>query len=268
MYSHSTLCTVTALYVQSQHFMYIHSTLCTVTVLYVTLAKAECCLCPVEKPGWRSRYRDWATGWTVWGLNATWDSRRCCSPNFASLVEWEPGVERPGCGADHSPRPGCGADHSPRLSMSRANWYQLIYDIMPKNHRLHNIGMVPTDKCTTCGGRDTLLHRLTECESEPEQWEWLTMRMAAILRQDKNRIPQHWILRPQIAVWPPRRRRAILWMPAHFAAFRARNGDKKLNSDYLLYFHGALQTMYCNPKRMELVGVYLAILTRTSTHTH
>jgi hypothetical protein len=44
------------------------------------------------------------------------------------------------------------------------------------------------------------------------------------------------------------------------------SGEKK--SEYLLYLQDALQTMYCNPKRVEPVGNYLSILTWTSTHTH
>jgi hypothetical protein len=149
----------------------------------------------------------------------------------------------------------------------RANWYQLIHDIMPTNHRLHNIGMVPTDKCTTCGGRDTLLHLLTESESEPEQWEWLTMRMAAILHQDKDRISKHWIMCPQIAVWPPRRRRAILWMLAHFAAFRSRNGKKNQTQTTSCIYRVPSRRCTATLKRMELVRNYLYILTWTSTHT-
>ena len=121
--------------------------------------------------------------------------------------------------------------------------------------------MAPTDACPKCGGRDTLVHRLIECEAGSEQWDWMKTRIAAILFMDKQWIPDHWILRPQINVWPPKRPRAILWMLAHFSVFRTNNNSSKTNANYLMYLQGAFQTIYDTPKRMESVGEYLSVLT-------
>jgi hypothetical protein len=101
--------------------------------------------------------------------------------------------------------------NAPITMHKRVMWYHIIHDILPTNCRLHNIGMAPTDACHNCGGRDTVVHRLIEYDPGPEQWDWMKTRIAAILFMDKKWILDHWILRPQITVWPPQRRRAILW---------------------------------------------------------
>jgi hypothetical protein len=68
-------------------------------------------------------------------------------------------------------------------------------------------------------------------------------------------------LAPQITVWLPQKRRAILWMLANFAVFRTNTTSPKTDTDYLIYLQSAFQTLYNKSKRMQDVGVYLSVLT-------
>jgi len=44
-----------------------------------------------------------------------------------------------------------------------STWHIVVRDIVPTNERLHVIRRVESDRCRHCGRRDTLVHRLTEC---------------------------------------------------------------------------------------------------------
>jgi hypothetical protein len=110
-----------------------------------------------------------------------------------------------------------------------------------------------TDTCRLFTGSDTLLHRLVECGNGPEQWAWVQERKAAVLRMDNSWIPDTWLKRPQLTLWPPRRSRAILWMFEHLAVFRVTLNSDRTNTEFLTYLRRAITTIYQHLKRLPLV---------------
>jgi hypothetical protein len=97
--------------------------------------------------------------------------------------------------------------------------YTIIHDIVPTRDRLHVIHLTTDNLCLTCHVQDTLLHRLTECGEGARHWLWIKTRLALMLRTDPHDIPDDWLVRPQFRVWPPPRRKAILWLLACFVEF-------------------------------------------------
>ena len=91
-------------------------------------------------------------------------------------------------------------------------WYKVIHGSLPTNVRLFRIRMVPTDACRKCDRTDTLSHHLIEGGEGKQTWTWTRQRLAWILRTIPERIPSDWLLRPHFTLWPPRRRRAVLWV--------------------------------------------------------
>jgi hypothetical protein len=144
--------------------------------------------------------------------------------------------------------------------MTSATWYKAIHDIMPTNQRLHTIGIAPTDNCGRCGQRDTLTHQMLECGYGPEQWEWMKLRIASILRIDQRWIPEAWILRPQFKLWPSQRHRAPIWMIAQFVVFRTQHRKGRTNSEYIDHLQQEFQKIYLHKHRLKLVEKYLTIL--------
>jgi hypothetical protein len=71
-----------------------------------------------------------------------------------------------------------------------------------------------------CNMKDTLEHRITDCEEGRAAWEHSKRLMACMLRTIPARIPDEWLLHPQFHIWPPKRRRAILWTLAQVILFR------------------------------------------------
>jgi hypothetical protein len=45
----------------------------------------------------------------------------------------------------------------------KVNWFRVMYDILPTNERLHTIQLTDSAHCSTCGERDTIMHRITDC---------------------------------------------------------------------------------------------------------
>ena len=81
-------------------------------------------------------------------------------------------------------------------------WYRAIHEVLPTNERLHGMKMSPTESCKKCG-KDTLIHRLTECGEGHFMWEWTRKVTARMLRTIMARIPSEWLLRPHFYLWPP-----------------------------------------------------------------
>jgi len=72
--------------------------------------------------------------------------------------------------------------------------------------------MSPTDTCKDCGCKDSIGHRLTEGGEGPTTWGWTKSIIARILRTTAANIPDEWLVRPQISLWPPQRHRSVLWV--------------------------------------------------------
>jgi hypothetical protein len=62
--------------------------------------------------------------------------------------------------------------------------FLIIHDLIPTNDRLAKINLNDTPRCTRCDRKDTLLHRLAECNEETEIWRWTRLMMTIILRID------------------------------------------------------------------------------------
>jgi len=104
-------------------------------------------------------------------------------------------------------------------------WYIVLHDIVLTNERLYAIELVESDRCRHCGRRDTLVHRLTECNEGTAVWLWTRERIVQLLRTDPRRIPADWCLRPHFQFCPPHRRKAILWLLTHFFKYSCSSND-------------------------------------------
>ena len=109
---------------------------------------------------------------------------------------------------------------APVPGTTKAAWYKVIRDTLPTNTRLLSICMVHTDVCRKCDRTDTLTHCLIECGEGEHIWTWTRQRLAWILRTIPELIPSDWLLRPHFTLWPPKRRRAVLWILANLILFR------------------------------------------------
>jgi hypothetical protein len=94
------------------------------------------------------------------------------------------------------------------LEATRAEWYKVIHDIVPTNVRLVRIHLSDTDRCRSCGRRDTLHHRLKECKEMLDIWGWTRTRIGIMPHTNPEHIPPEWTVRPDFDLWPPQRRRA------------------------------------------------------------
>ena len=141
-----------------------------------------------------------------------------------------------------------------------ASWYKIIHDIIPTQERLHKIRIAPTDLCSACPEKDTLRHRILECGAGRHQWAWTRQRVALMLRTDPRWVPEEWLFRPQFKLWPPKRHRAVLWVLAHFVAFRSQQARNLTPQDYLDFLRRSKWKLYQERNRTKLVGNYLCTL--------
>jgi len=102
---------------------------------------------------------------------------------------------------------------------TRCIWYQVVHDLMPTNARLHLIKMTPSISCQRCTLDDALEHRLTACSTGRSICQYANTRNALILRKIPSHIPDEWILRPQLKIWPIKRNNAVLWLIANVIIF-------------------------------------------------
>ena len=62
--------------------------------------------------------------------------------------------------------------------------------------------MVPSDSCRRCTATDTLEHRLIACGEGRTIWQYTKPLLARMMRTIPVRIPDDWMLRPQLNIWP------------------------------------------------------------------
>jgi hypothetical protein len=122
------------------------------------------------------------------------------------------------------------------------------------------IRMSPTDKCSTCGRTDAVLHRLTECGAGPAIRHWTTQKIALMLPTIPNRIWQDWLLRPQCALWTPTRRHATLWMLVSFVLFQIQSKRELTQRDFIEFVQRNKWSVCQAGKRRWLVANYLTVL--------
>jgi len=148
----------------------------------------------------------------------------------------------------------------PTSEGARSACYTVIHDLLPTNTRLHRIRLVETEDCTLCGKKDTTVHRLTECGEGEEIWEWTRIRLAAIHRTARRRIPPGWILGPIFRFCPRQRHLATLWILANLVYYLVHNRRTTSLEDYIELLRRARWKNYQGKKRWERVSNYLEIL--------
>jgi hypothetical protein len=139
-------------------------------------------------------------------------------------------------------------------------WYKVIHDIIPTNARLHKIRIAPTDKCVECGMSNTIEHRLIECGEGQRMWEWTRMKIAKLMRTSMNRIPRGWLMRPQDVLWPPTRRRSVMWMIANMVLFRVEYPRKTNLKEYTNFMRERKRQLYLRHDRRRPVANYLCVV--------
>ena len=92
---------------------------------------------------------------------------------------------------------------TPTTGEDKANWYKVIHDIIPTNERLHRIRIARTDICIECNQKDTLIHRMTECGGNADNWKRIQNHIARMLRVAPNNNPHEHLIRPQMYLGPP-----------------------------------------------------------------
>jgi len=113
---------------------------------------------------------------------------------------------------------------APVPGAAKAAWYKVIHDILPTELRLFRVRMVPTDACRKFDRTDTLSHHLIERGEGEHIWTWTKQCLAWILRTIPELIPSE---------WPPKRRRAVLWVLANVVIFRTQQQRELTLQDYI-----------------------------------
>jgi hypothetical protein len=139
-------------------------------------------------------------------------------------------------------------------------WYTLIHDIIPTWDRLHVIRLVNDNLCLMCQVQDTLLHRLIECGEGAQHCHWTKTRLAMMLRVDPCCIPGDWLFLPQFRVWHPQKRKAILWLLAHFVKFRCQHCTTLTMQDLHDFLLRSKKKLYQARNHLRLVGNYLSVI--------
>jgi len=81
-----------------------------------------------------------------------------------------------------------------------------------------------------------------------------------MMRTIPVRIPDDWMLRPQFNIWPPKRRRAILWVIANVVIFRIQQHTNLTLHGYMDFLHRTRWKLMRRKCRRDLVGNYLTVL--------
>jgi hypothetical protein len=145
-------------------------------------------------------------------------------------------------------------------SLIRSEWYAVINELLPTNDMLHRIALQANDQCGTCNLPDSTAYRIMECGEGRAICQWTQMRIADILRTESRHIPSEWPLHPTFGIWPPTRRRAVLWILAQFVFFRATQRARLTLLDYADFMRRARWKTYGVPQRARFIANYLVVL--------
>ena len=89
---------------------------------------------------------------------------------------------------------------APLPESTRIAWFRVIHEIIPTNERLQRIRMVQMDTCRNCTMKDTLEHGITACREGRAIWKHSKSLIIRVLRTIPTRIPDDWLLHPQIQI--------------------------------------------------------------------
>jgi hypothetical protein len=104
----------------------------------------------------------------------------------------------------------------------KMTWYRAIHDIIPTHVGLQRINMITSPLCKECNKGDDIQHRILDCGEGRQMWEWTKDRVAEIIQTTPSKILDDWETRPDFVIWPPKRRRAALWILTNFVDWRLR----------------------------------------------
>ena len=149
---------------------------------------------------------------------------------------------------------------APTAQSDIVTWYKVIHDIIPTNDRLHRIKIAPTDICTECGRKDTISHRLKECGEGQNTWERIKAIIARMLRTSPVYIPDEWLMRPSLRIWPPRRLKGILWVLSRYVHFRIHHPPLQNANEMMDFLRRSKWKLYQKPNRRDIVANYLIVL--------
>jgi len=104
------------------------------------------------------------------------------------------------------------------------------------------------------------MHRLTTCGRGTEIWTWTKACLAGILRTDPAHIPNEWLVRRQLHLWSPQKRRATLWILVHMIWARTQINEALSPHDYGGFLQRARWKAYQVTAGQRQVGRYLEVL--------
>jgi len=148
---------------------------------------------------------------------------------------------------------------APVAGATKAAWYKVIHNFLPANVRLCRIRMAPTDTARKCDRTDTRSHRLIGCGEGEQIWTLTKQRLAWVLRTVPERIHSDRLLRPHFTLWPPRRRRAVLWLLANLVILRTQQQREMTLQDFIGFMKRSKWKLYQSHKREASVRNYLSV---------
>jgi hypothetical protein len=89
-------------------------------------------------------------------------------------------------------------------------------------------------------------------------WDWTKDKLTKILETTPNQILDEWVTRPDFVIWPPKQRRAALWIIANFVDWRLRR-DRTTTQDYYDFLRRAKWKAQQSPRWDARVGRYLSV---------
>jgi hypothetical protein len=132
-------------------------------------------------------------------------------------------------------------------------WYVIIHDILPTNHRLHNINRHANGKCKYCQEEDTVLHRYTTCTETHPIWTWTRKHIACYLRTNIKDILDEWICAPDFELQPIQRHNATIWLLGQMLCY-VHNNHSLTMKDYLDFLKRARLKEYSRPHGYKKYG--------------
>jgi hypothetical protein len=151
-------------------------------------------------------------------------------------------------------------ERNPVSGSTRVAWCRIIHDVLPMNERLDRMNIRPTETCRHCDKKDTLAHRLIDCGEGQSIWVWTKKQIAQMLRTVPDRIPDEWLTRPQFTLWPPKRRRAVLWTLANLFFFCSEKQRDLTLQDFMDFMQRTRWKLSRSKGGNESVENYLTVI--------
>jgi len=88
------------------------------------------------------------------------------------------------------------------------------------------------------------------------------LKLALILRTIPTQIPSEWLSRPQCALLPPTRRRAVMWILPDVVLFRTRPNQELTPRDVIEFMQANKYKLYQTVNGRLHVANYLCVLNK------